>query len=123
MLTFRVRSSLILGAALIVLSSCSPETPMHAAPAPTQEFAAPILPQSTSGYSVKRGLLFIADSDIYKAYNDVQVYDVLKKNELVAKITDKVDYPQSVCIDNNKTLYVVNGDGWISEYALGDTTA
>jgi DNA-binding beta-propeller fold protein YncE len=78
---------------------------------------------SGSTYPVKKGLLFVANADPEAPYEGVRVYDARMNNpKPIVNITDDVSTPNDACIDSQRTLYVVNGDGWISEYKLGDTS-
>lgn len=74
------------------------------------------------GYKVSSGLLYVALSGPRSPSNKVQIYNTRAKNPTpIASITEGVEEPESVCLDGDGTLYVVNGPGWVSEYALGKT--
>ena len=120
MSTFRLHEPLSLGAVVLCLAACGSSTAaINGASFPSARGF------SGSTYKVSDGLLFIADSAEKKPpYDDVQIYDLREKGQPeIAHITNEVNQPQSVCIDNHKTLYVVNQVGWISEYAIGSTIA
>lgn len=124
MFTFRLIRWPTLIAALVCVAACGDSNPpLYQAPSSGARgnFS---YRANGSTYQVKKGLLFVALAGIEKPYNDVQIYDVRKSDPApLADITDNVDDPQSVCIDKRQTVYVLNGDGWVSEYALGSTNA
>lgn len=70
-----------------------------------------------SAYDSKRALLFIANFGVNDA---VEVYDP-KANKTIATITDSVQNPTDVCLDKQRTLYVVNEDLPLTEYKAGQT--
>ncbi|MGA8474901.1 MAG: hypothetical protein WB681_07505 [Candidatus Cybelea sp.] len=73
-------------------------------------------------YKVSSGLLYVALFNPGSSSNKVQVYNTKAKDPTpIASITDGVEEPQSVCLDGEGILYVVNGPGWVSEYSLGKT--
>ena len=73
-------------------------------------------------YKVSPGLLYVALFNPGSESDKVQVYNTkVKDPRPIASITNGISEPQSACIDGDGTLYVVNGPGWISEYALGKT--
>lgn len=122
MFIFTARLSFIITTALFLLSSCTPARSDYAIAPLTQVVAPRISSGSGTNYPVTKGLLFVTNSDVEKPYDEIQIYNVRKKDALVDVITNEVSYPQSVCLDNHRTLYVVNGYGWVSEYILGSTT-
>ena len=123
-------------AAFVLLSGCNsyvPNTQWHSAsaldapkqPSPPGATPPPSALQrawqsSESSYKVSKGLLFVALPDAETPYNDVQVYDVRQRNpKPLAHITNGVNQPETVCIDEKRTLYVVNALSFVSEYHLG----
>jgi hypothetical protein len=77
------------------------------------------------GYKFSAGLLYVALYDPQPPSDRVLIYNTKRHDPSpIAAITDGVSQPQSVCIDGNGTLYVMNqatGSGWVSEYAPGKT--
>src|SRR5580692_420620 len=127
--------ALISCAAVAMLAGCGGSQPPIGAPGATTGNAQGLLPatlgafgssHSGSTYKVIKGLLFVALPDSSSKYEGVKVYDAREGNpKPIVDITDDVDEAQSVCIDGNRTLYVMNGNGgggWISEYSLGSTS-
>ncbi|HEY2473276.1 MAG TPA: hypothetical protein VGI19_00605 [Candidatus Cybelea sp.] len=75
-------------------------------------------------YNVSGPLVFVSNT----SYTGVTVYHAKPKDPgPIANILDNVDGPAGDCLDSKGTLYVtnepINGNGWISEYPLGKTTA
>ena len=79
---------------------------------------------TATAYKKSAPLLFVTDP--VGLYNEVDVYDAQgKEPKLLAHITKDLVDPAGDCVDRDGTLYVANepvdGPGWISEYALGQT--
>ena len=75
-------------------------------------------------YNVSGPLLFVSNT----SYTGVTVYHAKPKDPgPIANILDNVNSPAGDCLDSKGTLYVtnepINGNGWVSEYPLGKTTA
>jgi hypothetical protein len=79
----------------------------------------------TPGYEVSASLLYVANVNV--DYSSVTIYDAKANNpNPIAIITAGLSEPGGDCIDGDGTLYVTNEPGsslgWVSEYALGETT-
>lgn len=124
MLILAASRSVTLSAAIAGLVSCSAGVAPYGPATYSVKAANGVKASSGSTYKVTKGLLFVAVSAAKRPpYNDIQVYDVRKAHPVpIAEITDGVNRPCSVCIDKHRTLYVVNLEGSVSEYALGATT-
>jgi serine/threonine-protein kinase len=75
-------------------------------------------------YKAVGPLVFVSNT----SYTGVTVYRAKSKDPApIANILNDVDSPPGDCLDKNGTLYVtnqpINGNGWVSEYPLGKTTA
>ncbi|MGA8097887.1 MAG: hypothetical protein WB810_04405 [Candidatus Cybelea sp.] len=75
-------------------------------------------------YNVSGPLVFVSNT----SYTGVTVYHAKPKDPgPIANILDNVNGPAGDCLDSKGTLYVtnepINGNGWVSEYPLGKTTA
>jgi len=76
------------------------------------------------GYKMSNSLLYVVNSSSSSyEFGDVAVYDA-KANDPspIAIITDGLLTPDSDCIDRGGTLYVADQNGWVAEYARGQTT-
>src|ERR1700721_2799725 len=109
MLISLVRASLVLMMAFVTLSSCtfasSPgEMTSSITPKPFS-----LVDSDSPSYKVTDGLLFVATSTQKQPYSAVQVYNTRAKGQpMIASLTNDIDDPQSACIDQHRTLYVIN---------------
>jgi hypothetical protein len=116
------RHALSICVAAAFLAGCGGSQPPIGAPGAIRTLTDPRRITVDPGYKVSPGLLYVALFQVEPPYDKVLIYNTKAKNPTpIASITDGVSQPQSVCIDGSGTLYVVNGLGWISEYALGKT--
>jgi hypothetical protein len=79
----------------------------------------------TPDYNVTGPLLFVTNFDPF--YDTVTIYDANENNPTpIAVINSYASQSNGDCVDADGTLYVENDPGsnlgWVSEYALGETT-
>jgi serine/threonine protein kinase, bacterial len=107
--------------ALAILAGCGGSQPPIGAPGamPQSRIAA----RSHNDYDITGPLLYVTNI----IYNEVTVYHASAKDPApIATVSQGLNGPAGVCVDNRGTLYVTNepasNGGWVAEYQLGKTT-
>jgi sugar lactone lactonase YvrE len=118
------RFTLCAGVATALLAGCgAPATTASRSGSLPEMRASDFQQGSGSTYKVIKGLLFVANSDPESPYDGVRIYDVRKSHpKPLVNMTNGISQPDAVCIDGDRTLYVLNAGGWVSEYPLGSTS-
>lgn len=105
------RNALSIGAAAVLLAGCGgSQTPIAT---PLQSLAKP------SSYAHSGPLLYVSNGG---DAHDITVYRASAKDpSSIETISSGLQFPLGVCLDGQGTLYAVDNDGWVAEYAAGRT--
>ncbi|MFY9666121.1 MAG: hypothetical protein WAL67_10315 [Candidatus Cybelea sp.] len=90
---------------------------------PTQPVT-PSVGGSSTGMSISKGekLVYVADTGLNSPYGEVLIYEQGHLGAApVGTITDGLDSPNQLFVDQAGTLYVSNGGGFITEYPFGSS--
>lgn len=108
--------------AIVVSAGCGGSQPPSGAPGALPQTPVIAKHPDAPEYEVSSPLLYVVNFTTTRGVGNVVIYDPKINNPSpIAIITDGVDQPNGDCIDSQGTLYVVNSQNSISEYALGKT--